>query len=278
MRRLFKRIKEYSWWSIVFLIFGTKNRFVRYDNTGKKVVAVGNGPSASRFPYMEYKKAGYHFICVNFFALDEERFFSLKPRFYCCIDTYFEKEEEKIVGDQKKLVDILNRVDWDMHFVCFKNAELPIKNSHIKFDYINNCELKGEITIIKKHLYDSNMATHGYQNVIIAVLYYLVMSRVSEIVLTGVENDWHRELSVDKNNDVYRETTHFYGNKKINITEISEINKGELYKYFFYYYMTLYNYNLNAKYASMANVKIYNSCVESYIDVYEKIRAEEHIK
>lgn len=273
MRKTIINLKEYLMWALVYIRYGLLHRSLPvYSNKNKKFVVVGNGPSAAAFPFDKYMSKGFETVCVNFFATDQERLLKIKPRYYCCIDTAFNGSYEDLAEEQKKLVDALNRVDWDMIFICFRENHLPINNDKITYHYINSFQLGGTLTKIKKKLYDRNMATHGYQNVILAVLYYLVMSRAEEIILTGVENDWHRELVVDENNEVYREMTHFYGNERLNITRAGEITKGELYKYFYYYYVTLHNYYLNAEYADSCHVEIRNSCVNSFIDVYEKVQ------
>lgn len=270
-----KEIYNYIRW-VHFCLHNFKTTGVpKYNNRGKRVVSVGNGPSAGDFPYEKFKNLGYDFMCVNFFALDKERFFKLRPTYYCCIDNAFGTIYENLLPKQKQLVGVLEQVDWPMIFVCFKGQKLPIQNDYIIYHYINANELKGKLTLRKKKLYDRNKATFGYQNVMLATLYYFIMSRTAVIILTGVENDWHRELFVDRNNDVFRKMTHFYGNERINITQLGEIRRGELYKYFHYYYITLLNYSLAAKYASASDVRIINSCEESYIDVFVKQPAEE---
>lgn len=277
MENMMKIIKSILYF-IKWFIFHLKENLFRkrqiYNNKNVKLIAVGNGPSAKNFPFDKFKSIGYEICCVNFFALDRERFLKLKPKFYCCIDNTFNKDLSKMTSEEKKLVEILNSVDWPMNFICFKK-HLPINNSNIRFHYINTNEYKGNISKFKCSLYNKNIATHGYQNVMLAVLFYAVSTKFSEVCLTGVENDWHRELFVEKDNSIYRITKHFYGEHKINVTIEENIKKGELYKYFKYYYITLYNYYLNAQYAKRNNVKIINTCTQSYIDVYEKKDVDE---
>ena len=257
-------------------------RFINNPKTGRiknegKVVVCGNGPSTIKFPFKEYLGLGYDFCVVNFFPIDENLFFQIKPKYYVCVDPYFHSSISKLTKEEKKLVDVLNRVSWPIKYVCFKNHHLPLSNPNVTYDYINQNILSLDYTKKIKKLLDENKAIFGYQNVIAAAIYYFIMSKIDYVVLTGVENDWHRELVVDCNNDVYREMTHFYGNERINVTALGEIKKGELFNYFKFYYLTLYQYFLLSKYANDCKTKIVNTCVNSYIDVFSKKDANEII-
>jgi len=267
IRAFIQKIEFFIRWFIRYLL-NPKTKV--YVNMGKKVVVIGNGPSAKLFPYNKYD--GYEMCCVNFFALDEERFFSIKPSYYCCIDPVFSQKNSHISEKVDKLFAILNRVNWNMVFICFNGSRIPITNKYIKIHYINNNYYGGDITKLKNYLFNKNKASCGFQNVVVAAIYYFIMSKAAVIKLTGVENDWHRELTVDENNNVYRDITHFYGIERINLTQIGEIAKGELYKYFYYYYLTLYQYNILASYAKKNSVIIENTCLNSFIDVFDKVQ------
>lgn len=271
IRRILVSAFEFLEWMVRYI----KNpKTHKYCNKGKRIVIVGNGPSASSFPYDRFKDSGYVFCCVNFFAFDKELFFKIKPRYYCCIDPALGRENINRSEKGKELVSILNSVDWDMIFVCLKNNKFDIENKHICFQFINNNCYGGFITELKNYLFNNNFASCGFQNVIVACIYYFIMSKADKIILTGVENDWHRELTVNMDNEVYRNDTHFYGSDNLNLTQIGEIEKGKLYKYFYYYYITLYEYAMLAEYAQKNGIMIENSCPDSFIDTFKKVSLE----
>lgn len=264
---------EYIKWLRRFI---KKPKTTRIRNSGR-VVVCGNGPSTKLFPFGKFRNYCFDFCVVNFFPLDEELFQTLKPKYYISVDPYFHSTLEELTKEELKLVNALNNVTWPMKYVCFKNHHLPLNNDNISYDYINSNVISLDYSKKIKKLLDRNEAIFGYQNVIVAAIYYFIMSQVDLIVLTGVENDWHRELVVDRNNEVFREMTHFYGNEKISVTKNGEIKKGELYNYFRFYYLTLYQYSLLSKYSSDTNTHIINSCIESYIDVFAKYSPSEII-
>ena len=253
-----------------FIRFLSNEKTKRVYNKGK-VVVCGNGPSTKSFPFSVFTKKGYDYCCVNWFPLDKDLFFDIKPKYYVCVDPIIHERKEDLSERELQLVSILNSVNWNMMYVCKKSKHFPINNKHIVYSYINQNVISAEYSKGIKWMLDYNIATFGYQNVIVAALYYFIMSGVDEVILTGVENDWHRELIVDKNNEVFRQLNHFYGKELINVTEHGEIKKGELYNYFKFYYLTLYQYYLLSKYSNSSKTKIFNTVTNSYIDVFPKI-------
>lgn len=233
-----------------------------------RVVVCGNGPSIKEMDFEYYKSLGYEFLCVNFFALSEELFFKMKPKYYCMIDPgIFDDENYKRI---EPLIHIMDKVSWNMQLIMLMDQKELTNNPRIKVIRINRTFLKSHSDRYKYNYYHANIASGGYQNVIIAALYYLITAQALEVCLVGVETDFHRELVVGRNNHVYRECVHFYGDETLDLQEAGEIKLGELYKYFYYYYLTLYQYYDMSKYAMSQSVKIVNLCVNSFIDVFQK--------
>lgn len=263
-------LKETVYFGGWFLHFIMHRKTKRYDNRNEKIILVGNGLSAKNF-LLKNKCTDYKYCCVNYFALDEELFRSIKPGYYCIIDPMFFKKEYFM--KEKKAADVLKqlgKVNWNMKIICYSGCKLPLNNQWIEYHYINENYFGGSVNHIKMHLFDCNMANCGFQNVIVAALFYFVMSNAKSIILTGVENNWHNELIVDENNNVLRNDTHFYGKQLLNLTEKGEIKKGEIYKYFQFYYLTLYEYSIISEYAKRKGISVINSCRDSFIDVFEK--------
>lgn len=269
IKNLFKEVVQITSWLAIYLY--NHSSTPKLPKINKNVMIIGNGPSIQGFNFDYFIKQDYDLLCVNFFALDEDLFFKLRPKYYVIIDSeFYNPEKRKRYPEFKKLLDVLEKVDWDIDIISLSRQRLNTMNIHIRNIYLNNNPYCGNIKWLQKLLYGSNKGTFGYQNVINAALYFLLLCNVSRISLIGVENDWHRELYVDENNDVIRETVHFYGKRRLNITEKGEIKKGELYKYFYYYYITLYKYKMASEYAKIIESTITNYCTNSYIDVFEK--------
>lgn len=260
-----------------FLKYAVRPKTGTYDNSGTRVVVAGNGPSAKEFPFEEIIAKGYDLCCVNDFLFSEDRFFKYKPKFYCCIDPGYSVKEYATSEAGKKFHAIMSRVDWDMTFICFKHEPITINNPHVTVHYLNNNNYEGEFNAFKYRLFQKNLATAGFQNVVVASIFYFIMSHAQQVLLTGVESDWHKELIVAEDNDVYREYVHFYGVERINVTKAGQIGKGELYKYFYFYYQTLLDFYNLSRFAQCQQSCIYNTCMGSFIDVFPKKRVEEFL-
>lgn len=238
---------------------------------------LGNGPSTASTDLLYYKQQGYKLMCVNFFAVKDERFWICQPDYYCIVDSgCLDKSINACYSSEiKKLFDAIEQVTWDMVLLCRADSAVAISNPHVKVIRLSRDIIDwpkvGDERIFQ--MYNKNKATCGYQNVISAALFYCIGVEAKEVLLTGVETDFHKELIVDEHNIVYRECKHFYGVEKLNLIEKGEIKKGELYKYFFFYYNTLRQYYTLSEYAKYNNVSIFNLCKASFIDVFEKRQA-----
>ena len=280
MNLLYKKMNNI--WNLVIWWFVNLRSILRGDRStplkkqkNQKFLICGNGPSAATTDLAYYVQNGYELICVNFFATNDERFWTCKPGYYCCVDPgLFENSDESYIGsDVKKLFDALEKVTWDMVLLCRADSRVAITNPYIRIIRLNknilvysDCDSNHKVM----KLYSENKATCGYQNVIIAALFYCIGVEAAEILLTGIEMDFHKELVVDENNIVYRECKHFYGVEHLNLIEKGEIRKGELYKYFFFYYNTLYQFYIMSQYAKHKGVRIINLCMSSFVDVFDK--------
>ena len=264
MQRIYSIFKEFIYFIrwLCSYILSKKNHHKTPIFFDKDILVLGNGPSASELDF-----AGligrYDFCCVNFFCLRNNMFKQIKPKFYILIDTIFFKGKKA----KEELWNMLESVDWPMYLITYNDITLPVENSNIIKMGINRNYYGGEFNGLKQLLFNRNIATIGYQNVIIAAIYFFVMERVStKVYLAGVENDWHKEFYVDENNQVFSESVHFYGKEKMKWN----CNKGEFYKCIYEYYMTAYQYHIMSEYAKGNGVSVYNTTMHSFIDVFDK--------
>lgn len=246
------------------------------DLSNNKILILGNGPSAAKLSLDKFLEKGIDILCVNYFPSNHPDFFKVKPKYYCAIDpALYNTDKSNVENDMiHKLNDTLLKVDWNMYYICLSTQTSAVfTNPNIHPAYINNITYDGEYA--RNKLYLKNKANPGLQNVILAALYYCISGNADKIYLCGIENDWHRGLSVDKDNNVYWETVHFYGTEKINLIEAGQINRGEYYKYCWYYYNTMKQYHEVSKYAKYNNVQVYNLTLDSFVDVFDKISPDD---
>lgn len=242
----------------------------------EKVLIVGNGPSLNCVDLKSFSKQGIQLCCVNSFAAENEQFFALKPRYYCAIDPDIYSDKPLDSEGNKKLYSELEKVDWKMTFICHRHQRLPINNNNIKYAYLPATQCKDLPP--SYFFYEHSIAALGFQNVINACLYYFITAKAKEILLIGIETDWHKELMVDINNIVYRKKMHFYGEHLENVTESGIIGKGELYRYFEYYAYTLKCFYLASRYADEMKTEVINLTVDSYVDCFNKMDHETYLR
>ena len=163
-------------------------------------------------------------------------------------------------------------MDWPLYLISYTGITFPVNNKYIKQLEINRNYYGGEFNSVKKFVFNRNMGTCGYQNVIVCAIFFFIMQRAGAVYLTGVENDWHREYVIGKDNQIYREYVHFYGRER---RRMEMFQKGEFHKCIYEYYMTMYQYHILGQYARADKVRIYNTTPDSYIDVFEKCSVDE---
>lgn len=273
--RIYKQLNDYIYY-ILKVISNFNKKVSKSVVNINPILIVGNGPSAVNINYVYDKLNSIDYLCVNDFYLNEDLFFKIKPKFYCCIDPDY-YIENKI---NAKFYDIFNRVNWKLTFICLASQQPKFNNNYVEIFKLNNNIFNGNPSKINFYLLNNNLCHYGFQNVICAALCYTIITKTEIVYLYGIDNDWHRELYIDENCDVIRAYRHFYDindinnddANKVNVVKTRQIKKGEFYKYIYWYYLTLlqfYKYSLLAKYN---NVKIYNLNRNSYIDVFEKIK------
>lgn len=275
IKKIISELTNFIKWVIHYFQFPKTKKPRHFTD---KVVIVGNGPSAGEFPFEAYMKRKYDFCCVNYFAL-EELFFKIKPSYYCLTDPGFYqgtiREAERIL----KLKNALRRVTWDMHIICLGKDIIDFNNPYIKYNYISRAEYDGEMNALKNFLFNANKARCSMQTVVISALFFFVMTKTKYIVLTGIEADWINKIYVDRKNNVYERTVHFYDDEECcdNITEQGFIKKGHLYEYYYTYGEMLFGYHVIQQYAKINGVKIINTTKNSFIDAFEKVSIKQEI-
>jgi hypothetical protein len=101
------------------------------------------------------------------------------------------------------------------------------------------------------------------QNVLIAALLLAIYSDYKQIYLMGADSDWIRNIWVDEQNRLRLRDVHFYDTED----RIISVKIHELYMGLYYAFKS---YTDIAEYSKHCGVKIYNTNLLSFIDVFEK--------
>ncbi len=235
----------------------------------QKALVLGNGPSLNNIDPFLFKEKGFSIVCVNYFPLKEEHFFELRPGYLCLLDPAFtDRERYNNNENTKALFDRLSKVDWELKIITYMDVVLPIQNSSIKYIYLCEHVATEPYYINRRYeLYKKNIASCGFQNVVIGALFYLIANGCKDICVAGIDMSEFKGLFVDENNDIIVEKTHHYGNERC---KFEHVGKGEFYRALGLYQKMFEQFFLISEFALDQGAKIRNLSVNSYVDVFEK--------
>jgi hypothetical protein len=260
---------------ILSFLFNSARLLCRYSsdvrhskNNGEVIHVLGNGPSCHH-TLKQNICPNEKMMVVNFLA-STDVFFQYKPEFYVLIDPdFFEDSSDKFII----LFEALKRVDWSMTLFIptpyRKQAESLIFNSNIKIKLINVNYLPGKSQGVF-YLYQRNLATPRFQNVIVACLYASINLGFKEIKLHGVESSEFQMFEINEKNEVLLNTEHSYGNATRNLSREGKILKGEFWKYLRLYTFMLEGYSQIKSYSDFVGCNIINYTKKSFIDSFDK--------
>lgn len=251
------------------LLFG---RLIIVKEKNEKIVHIlANGPSLEE--NINLIQMGTDLIGMVNDAIFTEIFFRKKPHYLFWADPeYF---EEKKLDYVVKAIEILeNKVNWDMTMVIpsYYRKSFSIKNEFITVTTINIYSRNFKNQYINDFFYYKNIISAGAQNVVVMAIQFSLQKKFPIIYLHGVNNDWHKTLTVNANNDLILENRHFYGISEKNFTQDGFIKRGEGYKMFEFIAQALKQYTFLEKYSKTLKIKIINCTTTSMIDAFEKLK------
>ncbi|WP_454442552.1 hypothetical protein [Vibrio bathopelagicus] len=242
---------------------------MKFIKGNKSAISVlGNGPSCHQ-TFKKNFQVSDKIMVVNFMALTDE-FFEYKPEYYVLIDeNFFIEQSEQFI----KLRHALTQVDWMMYLFVpasfKKEAELLFSNKNIVIKLINFNYLPGRSKFIFS-LYNRNLATPIFQNVIAACLYTSINLGYKEVKLHGVESSEFQMYQINDKNEIIKNTEHHYGTNSINLTNEKLVRRGEFWKLLRCYTLMLEGYSQISYYSDAMGCKIINYTKNSFIDSFDK--------
>ncbi len=242
---------------------------IKFSETpGQEVIILGNGPSLNEIDLQEVARHGMEIACVNYFPTKNEEFWRVKPKYLVLFDPGFYLKGESMPPEVKKLMVLLEKVDWELRIVGIQGETLPIKNENIIYEPVNTSELYSDrLSKYLDALYKRNILNVGQQNVVIGAGYYFVCKRVKHLYYAGIDMSEFKYLFVDENNEIYTDAVHNYGTTRHRCTVV---NKGEFYKLLRMYQRMFEQFYYLARFAERQNVPVTNLSINSYVDVFEK--------
>ncbi len=249
--------------------------------TSGKCIVLGNGPSLkeSLSQNIELIKK-YDIVCVNSFAYSEY-FEILKPQNYVLLDDYYFSTDYQTAENRVTIAQSFDKfkiIDWKINFfipVKGKKSHLVTsilsQNKNVTITYFNYVVTEG-FSGFRNFIFRNNLGMPQCQNILSAALFLTVNRNYNEIYLLGADHSWHQDFSVQQDNKMMINDTHFYDKDKIKPVNLSDRSEYKLTisTLFLSLYKAFRSYDIIKLYADSRGVKIYNASVKSFIDSFKK--------
>ncbi|MBP6385392.1 MAG: hypothetical protein KA313_08875 [Pseudarcicella sp.] len=263
--------------SIFKIIFWSKFK-VQKSTTKQKnsCVILGNGPSLkySLDNHLDFIIQSDVF-CVNLFS-NSSYYKTLKPQNYLLLDGAYLKPNHELAS--LAVQHLIQDTSWEMSLFVpnyFSKSEYFVsemaKNQCIKIVYFNYVIFEG-FDWLKFWIFKKGWAMPQCQNVLNASVFNGVNCGYEKVYLLGADHTWHETLTLNENNEIIADDTHFYGNKTYQINQIVSLEESYMAGQFLSLHKAFKSYEVTAKYAIYRGIKVINASKRSYVDVFEKIK------
>ncbi len=247
----------------------------------KSCVILGNGPSLKESLEQNLELLKKHdLICVNNFAYSDY-FEILKPQYYVLLDPLYFAYDDKTIENRESItasIEKFKTISWPIVFLLPVKAKksylvnsILTNNKNIAIYYFNYVVIEG-FAKFRHFVFKKELGMPQCQNVLSASLFLSINLGYQEIYLLGADHSWHEQFSIQKNNKILIEVSHFYdkpNEKKVVRGEIAE-DTNNVAKFFLSLYKAFRAFDVIKQYADYRNIKVYNASSKSYIDSFEK--------
>jgi hypothetical protein len=287
------------------VLLKSKFSLPKFKAIEKSVVVIANGPSARSFidrcqaiGIEKLKEKGLEFFAVNKFSCQPE-FFTLKPKYYLMLDLYFFAFSKDVFIDPslhpiaeykpdfaktQRMInetwEALQKVDWPMVFFVpqlYSNSYIikNLNNPNIQFVTFNYTVIKGTETF-RNQMYLWRLGSPQCENVVNSCVFNAMQVGLEYIYITGMDHDFHINISVDKDNTIIRTESHFYADENKQHPLLKQENDGttgkiRLHELFQSLVKVHRGYDETARYAKYKNKNITNLTEGGYVDAFDRL-------
>lgn len=236
-------------------------------NGESPIIIMGNGPSLrqtidSSLSVLQHNDT----LAVNF-AANTPEFKEIKPKYYVLADPHFFNIENKNVD---RLIESLNKVDWNMTLFLPRKANTPVNNPNIKIERFNMVGIDGA-KCLRNAAFRHRLAMPRPRNVLIPSIMIAIWLGFKQIYITGADHSWMRTISVNSKNEVISVQPHFYKDDEKEIKRVNtEYLRYPLHRIINSFYVAFKAYHDIENFAGIYGIDIYNSTPESFIDAFRR--------
>lgn len=283
LEKILNLISDFSFLTFsVFLKIFSFNCFKKdvAELSDNKTIILCNGPSLKKdLKWIEEVSESSEIYAVHYFALSEY-FFKLKPKFYFLADPLFWRDgiNRDFKGDNEKLFEEINSVDWDMTIIVpedgLESLKKRIKNKNIKLKKIRYWPINFNLEILTIFALKLKLITPIFSTVAVMALWHAIIRRKKEIYLFGADFSAFAEYSVNQTtNELTNTFSHFYKNTKAQkyaMKKYVKRNRYMLHKGLYMCWCSFYQMFLLSKVAKEIGLKVFNGSSNSFLDSFDR--------
>lgn len=255
---------------MVFLVKENAKNYVPYEDRGKPLRILANGPSLKKeVEEIEVDFSEYDYCLVNF-SYREPLFERIRPQMYVLADPAFFGDEYR-----EEAIRCFEEVNWDMFLYIpyrFRQGIINFANPHVHLIPFHKGEYKG-FKCIKNYLYKKGLSMPRPQNVLAAAIFNAINAGYKKIELYGVDHSWTKDMWIDDNNRFCGTDPHYYDKKQESIKPTTMKKNDEdspLHEKLKSLAIAFESYHKLRKYADYRGVEILTMTKGSFIDAFER--------
>lgn len=243
---------------------------------GERLIIMANGPSlATTIAEHRDLLMSAPTLAVNFAAMTPE-FRELRPRYYVLADPYF-FADNSTDANLAKLRAGLKAVDWPMTLLVPVRFAAAARRLYpgCAMRTFNAVGMEGFAPLVH-FLYRKGAGMPRPRNVLIPSIVLGMAMGYREIIITGADHSWMQTLSVTDDNEVVSIQPHFYKDGEDEKARVRhDYRNYRLHQIVESFAVAFKSYHDIAAYAARRGVKIINATPGSFIDAFERKRADE---
>ena len=243
---------------------------------GERLIIMANGPSlATTIAEHRDLLLSAPTLAVNFAAMTPE-FRELRPRYYVLADPYF-FADNSTDANLAKLRAGLKAVDWPMTLLVPVRFAAAARRLYpcCAMRTFNAVGMEGFAPLVH-FLYRKGAGMPRPRNVLIPSIMLGMAMGYREIIITGADHSWMQTLSVTDDNEVVSIQPHFYKDGEDEKARVRhDYRNYRLHQIVESFAVAFKSYHDIAAYAARRGVKIINATPGSFIDAFERKRADE---
>ncbi len=277
------RLLSQTFLGILKIVFLSKSglKIKQTQHCNNNLILLGNGPSLTDYITNNRDKiAESHNLALNHFATTNY-FEEIKPEYYVAIahDLFLDDVMPEHIQASNKLFETMaSKTTWKMIFFVPYFAKKQSRwqkilqsNTNITVRYFNETPVEGFEGFCNL-AYSKNWGMPRPHNVMIPSISISILLNYRNIIITGADHSWLKDIFVNENNETMFVNKHFY-DKKVDAQRFYQLGKRpmKLHEFLESLASAFASYHSLKRWADTKQIKILNTTQGSYIDAFDRL-------